>query len=116
MFLQIRIKSVGEVAKLVLGCRNQPQCDGTTPVEINLEEVEIEGELKDNKLMLTDTVGVTLRVPNYNDIQELLVKIYLVTLVYKTYLKLSVIQLNLYLMIQKYIIGEISLRKKSIHS
>lgn len=72
LFLQVRIKSVGEVATVVLGCRNQPQCDGTTPVEINLEEVEIEGELKDNKLMLTDTVGVTLRVPNYNDIQEAL--------------------------------------------
>ena len=90
-----------KLTTVVLGCRNQPHCDGTTPVEINLEEVEIEGELKDNKLMLTDTVGVTLRVPNYNDIQGHLVKIYLVTLVYKTYLKLSVIQLNLYLMIHE---------------
>ena len=41
LFLQVRIKSVGEVATVVLGCRNQPQCDGTTPIEINLEEVEI---------------------------------------------------------------------------
>ena len=46
LFLQIRIKSVGEKTRVVLGCKNQPQCDGTTDV------------------------GVTLRVPNYNEIQQ----------------------------------------------
>jgi len=70
LFLQIRIKSVGEKTRVVLGCKNQPQCDGTTEVEVDLTEIQIEGEVKDNKIMITDNVGVTLRVPNYNEIQQ----------------------------------------------
>ncbi len=70
LFLQIRIKSVGEVTNVVLGCENQPTCDGQTTVEIDLSTIGVEGEVKDNKIMLTDDVGVTLKVPNFNEIQN----------------------------------------------
>lgn len=70
LFLQIRIKSVGEVTNVVLGCENQPTCDGQTTVEVDLSSIDVEGEVKDNKIMLTDSVGVTLKVPNFNEIQS----------------------------------------------
>ena len=70
LFLQVRIKSVGEVTNVVLGCENQPTCDGQTTVEIDLSTIGVEGEVKDNKIMLTDSVGVTLKVPNFNEIQS----------------------------------------------
>ena len=70
LFLQIRIKSVGEVTNVVLGCENQPTCDGQTTVEIDLSTIGVEGEVKDNKIMLTDDVGVTLKVPNFNEMQN----------------------------------------------
>ena len=70
LFLQIRIKSVGEVTNVVLGCENQPTCDGQTTVEIDLSTIGVVGEVKDNKIMLTDDVGVTLKVPNFNEIQN----------------------------------------------
>tara|TARA_B100000242_G_scaffold75154_1_gene48645 strand:+ start:9119 stop:9844 length:726 start_codon:yes stop_codon:yes gene_type:complete len=69
LFLQVRIKSVGEVTNVVLGCENQPTCDGQSTVEVDLTSIDIEGEIKDNKIMLTDSVGVTLKVPNFNEIQ-----------------------------------------------
>ncbi len=69
LFMQIRIKSVGEETTVQLGCKNQPNCDGITPVKIDLNSIEIEGEVKDNKVMLTDTIGVTLKVPNFNEVQ-----------------------------------------------
>ena len=69
LFMQIRIKSVGEETTIQLGCKNQPNCDGVTPVKVDLTSIEIEGEVKDNKVMLTDTIGVTLKVPNFNEVQ-----------------------------------------------
>lgn len=70
LFLQVRIKSVGEITNVVLGCENQPTCDGQTTVEVDLSSIDVEGEVKDNKIMLTDSVGVTLKVPNFNEIQS----------------------------------------------
>ena len=69
LFLQIRIKSVGEETTVMLGCNNQPNCEQMTPVKVDLTTIEIEGEVKDNKVMLTDTIGITLRVPNFNEVQ-----------------------------------------------
>ena len=69
MFLQIRIKSVGEETTVMLGCKNQPNCEEVTPVKVDLSDIDIEGEVKDNRIMLTDTIGVTLRVPNFNEVQ-----------------------------------------------
>ena len=68
LFLQIRIKSVGETTTVVLGCIKDG-CDGQTQVDVDLTEIEIQGQVGDNKVMITDNVGVTLSVPNFNEVQ-----------------------------------------------
>jgi hypothetical protein len=70
LFVQIRMKSVGETTQIRLGCKKQ-SCDGHTPIEIEFDKMEIEGELRDNRVMLTDEVGVVLRFPSYTDMQEI---------------------------------------------
>ena len=74
LFLKVRMKSVGEVTKIVLGCEKQPECDGLTEIEVDLNTVETVGEMKDDKVMITDDVGITLQVPSYAEIQTLIGK------------------------------------------
>tara|TARA_B100000927_G_scaffold275331_1_gene255225 strand:+ start:1338 stop:2066 length:729 start_codon:yes stop_codon:yes gene_type:complete len=72
LFLKIRMKSVGETTKIVLPCVKQDEgCDGQSPIEVDFDKMEIEGELKEPKVMLTDTIGVMMRIPSYSDVQEL---------------------------------------------
>ena len=68
------MKSVGETTTLLLGCvdENKTGCEGRTPVDIDFEKLEIEGEIKDPKIQLTDDVGVVLRLPSYKDVQSML--------------------------------------------
>ena len=66
LFLQVRIKSVGEITNVVLGCENQPTCDGQTTVEVDLSSIDVEGEVKDNKIMLTDDLGVIMTYPSFD--------------------------------------------------
>lgn len=68
LFLKVRIKSVGETSNIVLACN--PNCDGQTPVEVDLESIDIEGELKDNNVKVTDKISVNLSVPNFNEVQD----------------------------------------------
>lgn len=74
LFLQTRIKSVGEKTKVILGCENQPECDGTTEVEVDINEIEVTGKIGDPKVMITDTVGVNLRVPSFRDVTDIMGK------------------------------------------
>ena len=61
VFVKLRAKSIGEKTKLGLKCE---ECDATTEVEVNLDEVEIvKGENHDPKIQLTDDVGVVLKYP-----------------------------------------------------
>jgi len=65
LFLQIRIKSVGETTKMTLYCRER-DCEGTGKLEVNLGDVKIkypEGDIIDPNVKLTDTLGVTLKFP-----------------------------------------------------
>ena len=64
IFLRIRAKSVGEVAKLSLLCED----DGETyvPVEINLEDIEVEfQEGHTTKIELTEDVGIIMSYPTF---------------------------------------------------
>ena len=73
LFLQVRIKSVGEVTKIVLGCENQPTCEATTQVDVDLSSIEVIGkQAEDSKVMITDNVGVTLKVPSFQEVQGLI--------------------------------------------
>ena len=72
VFLKIRGKSVGETTKVGLKCSS---CDHKNEVEINLDEVEVQGEVKKSaKVALTDTVGVVLKYPTVKGIQRQLGK------------------------------------------
>ena len=62
IFLQIRAKSVGEVSKLKLLCRD----DGKTyaNVELDLNEVQVQvDDTHTNKIELTDEMGVIMNYP-----------------------------------------------------
>ena len=72
VFLKIRGKSVGETTKVGLKCSS---CDHKNEVEINLDKVEVQGEVKKSaKVALTDTVGVVLKYPTVKGIQKQLGK------------------------------------------
>jgi len=62
IFLQIRSKSVGEVSKLKILCKD----DGETYANVEVDLTEIEVQVNDdhtNKIELTDEMGVIMRYP-----------------------------------------------------
>jgi len=64
IFLRIRAKSVGEVAKIQVLCED----DGKTyvPVEIDLESIEVEfQEDHSTKIELTDDIGIEMGYPTF---------------------------------------------------
>jgi len=64
IFLRIRAKSVGEVAKIQVLCED----DGETyvPVEIDLESIEVEfQEDHSNTIELTDEIGIEMGYPTF---------------------------------------------------
>jgi len=66
IFLQIRAVSVGEIVELMLLCED----DGETQVKykLNLTEVKVEKpEGHDNKIMLSDNMGILMKYPNFNE-------------------------------------------------
>lgn len=68
LFLKLRSKAVGEISKVGLKCE---KCEKPTTVEINLDEVEVKTDnLPSNKVMLTDTIGVTLCWPKVKLINQ----------------------------------------------
>lgn len=69
LFLKIRSKSIGETANIVVNC-NDSECNGSGEAVINLDDVEVVGEEPDNKIMISDELGVELRYPRISDVQE----------------------------------------------
>ena len=70
MFLKLRSKSVGENVVVKLKC-DEEDCSGITDVDINLDEITIEEDIKKDKLIpITDKIGVTVRYPSVNDIAK----------------------------------------------
>ena len=66
LFLRIRAKSVGEVAHIRVMCPD----DGETYVEVDVPLEEIEVNFPDehtNDIKITDTVGVTMGYPQFED-------------------------------------------------
>ena len=64
IFLRIRAKSVGEVAKLQVLCED----DGETyvPIEVDLETIEVEfQEDHSTKIELTDEIGIEMGYPTF---------------------------------------------------
>lgn len=64
LFLQIRIKAVGEVVEAHIPCQH---CEESTKVSLDLTKVEVSKEDSvDPNVMMTDDIGVKLRYPNMN--------------------------------------------------
>jgi len=59
IFLKLRAKSVGENADIKIQCT---KCEAYNPISINLDEISVTiAEKKDATVMLTDSIGVTLK-------------------------------------------------------
>ena len=64
MFLQMRAKSVGESAEILIKCE---ECGADNPININLEEIKVEVKNVDKKVQLTDDIALELNYPSYLD-------------------------------------------------
>ena len=65
IFLQIRAVSVGEIIEMSITCQD----DGETKVKynLNLSEVKVQKpEGHDNKIMLSDTMGIVMKYPGFD--------------------------------------------------
>jgi len=70
MFLQVRAKSVGETSDIQIKCHD---CGEFNPITINLEEAKVLGEVqKDNKIELTDTIGLLMSYPMFESSMRLI--------------------------------------------
>lgn len=63
LFLKIRAKSVGEVVQLKFDC----SCGEEVKFEVNVDEIEVEGDEVDPTIQLTDSIGVKLRSPSIGE-------------------------------------------------
>jgi hypothetical protein len=70
LFLNLRGKSVGEVIEVRMG-HTEGECKALTDTQIKIDDVEIVGEIRDGKIMLTDEVGVKMRYPTVKDVAKL---------------------------------------------
>jgi len=70
LFLNIRAKSVGENVDLLLPCTSD-ECNHSTQVSINLEEIKLEGDKPPPIIKLNDQYELQLRYPRYDDIIEI---------------------------------------------
>lgn len=64
LFTQIRAKSVGEKVELQIPCS---ECSTPNDVQVNLEDIVIENDGKEQIVQLTDDISVKLKHPSYAD-------------------------------------------------
>lgn len=65
ILLQIRSKSVGETSDIRVTC---DECNELVDVTIDLSEINVtKGKKTDNKIQLTDDVGITLKAPGLKE-------------------------------------------------
>ena len=69
LFISLRSKSVGEGVEVNVKCK---ECDGENQYKVDLEEIAIP-DIKDQEknIMLTDDVGVTMRYPSFEDMENI---------------------------------------------
>tara|TARA_Y100001973_G_C5168336_1_gene317511 strand:+ start:171 stop:875 length:705 start_codon:yes stop_codon:yes gene_type:complete len=65
LFIQLRIKSVGETSDIKLACQN---CEEFNDIVVNLDEISLDGEIKDGVINLTDSVSIKFRAPSFKDL------------------------------------------------
>lgn len=70
LFLQLRAKSVGETSDVMLKCA---ECEASNPIVIKLSDITVDftKAAKDNKIELTDSIGIILRPISVGKSEEL---------------------------------------------
>jgi hypothetical protein len=69
LFLQLRQKSVGETATVLVKCEH---CEADNEIEIKLDQIELNlTNLPEKRIMLTDTIGVVLKFMDVNAMTSL---------------------------------------------
>ncbi len=68
LFLQIRMKSVGETAEILLPCDCHEEAQ--TPYQVDLRDSMIVEAKTDNNIKLTDSIGVILTYPSLNSVKN----------------------------------------------
>ena len=71
LFLKLRAKSVGEMIELRIGHTGDTSCEHKTEVSINIDDIKVEGVDTNNKIMVTDTVGIVVHYPSMMDVAHL---------------------------------------------
>jgi hypothetical protein len=70
LFLKLRSKSVGETVEVSVTCEDG--CKDTVKVPVRLDDVEVKFNPQfTNRIQLSDTVGVLMRYPAYDDMIKL---------------------------------------------
>jgi hypothetical protein len=64
IFTKIRSKSVGENINVNAKCKT---CEEKTEVKINLDNIELMGNIKPSTVNITDEITLKMRYPSYND-------------------------------------------------
>ena len=68
LFLNIRARSISDVITLKMSCQ-EVDCEGVAEVDVNLDEIKLQNtDQIDNKLWLTEEVGVVMSFPNFKNI------------------------------------------------
>jgi len=68
LFLQLRAKSIGEIANLNINC----DCGAKINFELNLNNAIIDKiESHNNKIMITDNIGVIMRYPKFDELVDI---------------------------------------------
>ena len=69
IFMMLRAKSIGESVDVVITC---VACEEKYDASFNIENLKVENKkVTDNKIMLTDTVGIELAYPKFEDVVRL---------------------------------------------
>ena len=72
LFLKLRGKSVGEVIELKLSHSNKDsECKHRTEVDVNLDDINVVGDIGNGKVQLDDTLGIKLRYAGIDDINKI---------------------------------------------
>lgn len=67
LFLQIRAKSISEIANLIIDC----DCGEKIPFDLDITKIEVINNKKvDQKILLEQNIGVELRYPRFNEMME----------------------------------------------
>lgn len=66
LFLRLRGKSVGEMIDIKIG-HVDSECNAKTDVSLNIEDIQVQGEISDGKVQITDEIGAMIRYPSIAD-------------------------------------------------